>query len=293
MDSMAQERTVVSWRSSFSDATLSALIEELPLGVPDAGVEKTFKRKFALLFISRLDRACAMLKKTIDHDKAVEWEDPQAWWYDLAKTISPFGEALPDTWPQNSRPVWLSILEDINIREHIPLHTGNDHFPMCHCNLCYPEERVRAHVNDGEALACMALCNAYDMHTHARCDMHLESVKKLRHVPPPVAARDAIDPPVAAPPCSEADVLARLTKLEESFKELRQTQELKHTTLCQTMNDFISRAEKVLLDGFRGMREESLKRGQDPTANGDDSRSQPAPKKLATTQPFTGKGGSK
>ena len=275
---MTQERTVASWRSSFSDATLSEMFLELQNGVPAAGVQMIPPRRMGRDFTSRLERAWEMLGKSIDFDHVVAWEDPRAWWYDLAKTISPFAEAHPDTWPQNPRPGCLSIREDLDIRAHLPLHSGNDPFPLCHCNLCYPEAWVRQHGTNGDALACVAQCN-----------MHLESEEKLRLLHPPVVASAAVEPPVAAPTHSEAD--ARFAKFEASYKEWQQQQELKHTELVAMMNHFIAQAEHTILTSFGFMREEVAKRRYEPTSNGADRPDGSVPKRSAPAKSSNGKGG--
>ena len=286
---MTQERTAASWRSSFSDDTLSAMFLELQNGVPAAGVPVIHTRRMGFNFTSRLERAWEMLEKSIDDEHDVDWNDPRAWWYDLAKTISPFAEAHPDTWPQNPRPGWLSIRVDLDIRAHLPLHSGTDPVPLSHCNLCYPEARVRQHVTNGEALACMALCNAYDMHTHAQCNMHLESEEKLRLLHPPVVASAAVEPPVAAPTHSEAD--ARFAKFEASYKEWQQQQELKQAELVAMMNHFIAKAEQTILTSFEFMREEVAKRRLEPTSDGAVQPDGSASKKPAPEKKPTGKGG--
>ena len=289
MDRMTQERTAASWRRSFSDATLSAMFLELKNGVPAAGVPVIPPRRMGSNFTSRLERAWEMLGKSIGYEDVVDWSDPRAWWYDLAKTISPFAEAHPDTWPQKPRPGWLSIRVDLDIRAHLPLHSGTDPVPLSHCNLCYPEAWVRQHVTNGEALACMALCNAYDMHTHAQCNMHLESEEKLRLLHPPVVASAAVEPPVAAPTHSEAD--ARFAKFEASYKEWQQQQELKHTELVAMMNHFIGHAEQTILTNFDFMREEVAKRRYEPTSNGADRPDGSVPKRSAPAKSSNGKGG--
>jgi hypothetical protein len=188
------EVPTASWRATLSDAQLAALYAELKDGVPNAGVAAvpTPKKHMSGMFETRHTHAATILGiQADDYDWHTTWDAPQNWWYQLARTISPFAETLPTTWPPGSRPEWLQIIEDTDIRVHIPLSAVQDPFPMCHCNICYPTELVKQHLTDGAAVARMAMCNAYDVHMHAQCTMHLDAMEAHRQLMVPPAAASA------------------------------------------------------------------------------------------------------
>jgi hypothetical protein len=181
--------SVKSWRATLSDATVAELFDELKsTGVPKFGIDsmnpKAMNRKFADPLVEAEKKAGVVENPDAP---APSWTDPTQEWALLVRHVSPFPATPRNSWP-NPMPDWVAA--------------GGDGNEVMYCRICYGSESVAG----SAAFAGNELCCPYDVHTHAKCDMH---TARLRPSP---AATNA-----PAPVAPESAVMARLAVLEREL----------------------------------------------------------------------------